>query len=486
VGKAAGVPLIHRAEYLMDSETGFEPLSWRDPDGFVVNVQGRILRAVALEKSEQTKQLIGTPWMTRLIADGAVPKTVEVPDPPRVMERMERWLWLEHDALPFPCYPHEITALQLFDAGQLTLKIALEAARHGWILKDASAWNVLYSQGRAVFVDLLSFDKQEPTGTWIAYGQFVRHFLLPLLVYRNLGITPPEVFLADRDGVTPERAYRLLHGLRLMSATALEFVVLPKMLARAGGRLIATQSTRKPRTFGAAMGAGLLMSTLRRLQGKLERLRPDKSGSASVWESYEEERQHYSDADLAVKKGFVREGLQDCRVVLDLGCNAGEFSLLAAECGKTVVAADSDHAALSRLYARVRGRTTPITPLALQIGRPTPAVGWQNKEVASFLDRSAGQFDCILLLGLLHHLLVSERATLPMLADLLDRLNPKRVILEWVDPKDQKFRQLAGLNGALYSQLDAAQLESCLRPKFRLVAKLPLPCATRVMYLWAR
>jgi hypothetical protein len=87
---------------------------------------------------------------------------------------------------------------------------------------------------------------------------------------------------------------------------------------------------------------------------------------------------------------------------------------------------------------------------------------------------------------LIHHLLVSERATLPMLASLLDRLRPRSVILEWVDPKDPKFRQLAGLNGALYSHLNEVRLEDSLNEKFDLVEKLPLPCATRVMYLWRR
>jgi hypothetical protein len=89
-------------------------------------------------------------------------------------------------------------------------------------------------------------------------------------------------------------------------------------------------------------------------------------------------------------------------------------------------------------------------------------------------------------LGLLHHLLVGERATLPMAAHLLDRLGAKQVILEWVDPTDPKFRQLAGLNGALYASLTAGLLEDCLRPKFELREKIVLPCSTRVMYSWRR
>jgi hypothetical protein len=73
-----------------------------------------------------------------------------------------------------------------------------------------------------------------------------------------------------------------------------------------------------------------------------------------------------------------------------------------------------------------------------------------------------------------------------MLAELLERLGPKRVVLEWVDPKDRKFLQLAGMNGDLYSELDSAQLEACMQQKFNLMERLSLPCATRVMYLWSR
>jgi 2-polyprenyl-3-methyl-5-hydroxy-6-metoxy-1,4-benzoquinol methylase len=461
-------------------------LSWRDPDGFVVNHHGDILRAVARAKAEQTRELIRSPWMVRLIAEGFVPGSTELLDPPPSIEGASQWLWIRHATLEFPCHPHEVTALQIYDAAQLTLKVALEAAQHGWMLKDASAWNVLFSLGRPVFVDLLSFDKGEPTGTWIAYGQFVRHFLLPLLLYRKLGFTPPDIFLTNRDGVSPERAFEWLGSPRLVSPLVLEFVVLPKLLSRAGSRLVASESNRKTRVLDVEMSRELLLRRMRRLQRIIEQLRPDKSKSASVWKGYEEERAHYSDADLVAKTGFVRQHLGESSHVLDLGCNAGEFSMLAAECGKTVVAADADHPALSRLYARIRGLGTQITPLHLNIGRPTPAVGWKNREVASFLDRAKGRFDCILMLGLIHHLLVSERATLPMLVELLDSLDPKRVILEWVDPKDPKFRQLAGLNTALYETLDASEMETFMGQKYSLVARAPLPCKTRVMYLWCR
>jgi len=470
----------------MDIASPSAVLSWRDPDGFVVNHRGEILRATALEKAEQTRALIHAPWMARFIAEGVVPGTHELADPPADIENAHQWKWLQHESLSFPCYPHEITALQLYDSAQLTLQVAIEAAQNGWVLKDASAWNVLFSLGRPVFVDLLSFAKQAPTGTWIAYGQFARNFLLPLLLYRKLGLTPADIFLANRDGISPEYAFQLLGRLRLMSPIGFEFVLLPRSLSRAGSRLIDSQNTRKPRQFDVELSGQLLLRTLRRLQRQLERLRPDKYSSDSTWKSYEEDRHHYSEADLTAKREFVRRYLRDATTVLDLGCNAGEFSLLAADCGKHVVAADADHGALSRLYARIRGLRRPIMPIALNIGRPTPAVGWENKEIASFLERATGQFDCILALGLIHHLLVGERVTLSMLADLLSGLDPKFVILEWVSPADPKFQQIAGLNAPLYSRLDAATLEAAMLQRFQMTAKMALPCGTRVMYLWSR
>jgi SAM-dependent methyltransferase len=485
----------------MDAAVAVEPLSWRDPDGFVVRDRGRILRAVTLEKRDQTRALLDSPWMRELMRTGVIPHTVELTQAVPSAADDGRWFWLEHEELTFPCYPHEITALQLYDSGQLTLRLALEAVENGWVLKDASAWNVLFDRGRAVFVDFSSFDRQPASGTWIAYGQFIRHYLLPLLLFRNLGLTPAEIFLTHRDGITPERASALLPGLRRWSPMGLELVSLPNWLAGAGSRRLSAEGGRTARQPGhealgprPALRRGLdpqvarsiLTRTLRRLQRLLRRLQPDPTRQRSLWVGYELGRDHYSAGDLAAKRDFVRRQLGDSRTVLDLGCNAGEFSVLAAETVEAVVAADSDHAALMRLHARTRADGARITPLQLNIARPTPALGWGNREVRSFLERAADRFDCVLMLGLMHHLLVSERATLPMLVDLLAQLGPKRVIVEWVDPSDPKFKQLAGVNAPLYATLSATLMEECFARQFRLLAKQPLPGAARTMYAWSR
>ena len=470
----------------MTDAADFRALSWRDPDGAVLDVDGRILRVVAHEKADQIRTLIGASWLSELVTQRSIPATVEISAPAIGGQFPKGTVWLEHERLSFPCYPHEVTALQLYDSAQLTLQLALVGARNGWTLKDASAWNVLHSDGRAVFVDLLSFDRQALTGMWRAYGQFVRHFILPLLLYRKVGLIPPEVFLPHRDGITPEWAFGYLRGTRLLSMLAIEHVFLPKVLAGAGSRMIARQRAVKPRVLDADIASHLAFNTLLRLQRTLRKLRPNEAKTASVWKSYEEERAHYSDADLKTKSEFVKSHVAGSGTVLDLGCNAGEFSRIAAATGASVVAADADHGALSRLYGRIRGTRERITPVWLNIGRPTPSVGWLNDEVRGFLERSAGRFDCVFALGLVHHLLVSERATLPMIVALFERLAPKRLIFEWVDPTDRKFQELAGFDYGLYRGLDSRVLEAAFSAKFCLKDKLALPCATRVMYLWER
>ena len=45
----------------MSIASDLKSLSWRDPDGFVVKEEGRILRAVMAGKSEHTKALLRAP-----------------------------------------------------------------------------------------------------------------------------------------------------------------------------------------------------------------------------------------------------------------------------------------------------------------------------------------------------------------------------------------------------------------------------------------
>ena len=461
-----------------------EQISWRDPSGFVAKKDGRIFRAVSTASIPQVQQLLESGWYRQGVTDGWFPESEWVAGRVPSVVDTGQLRWLEHRALAFPCYAHEITALQLYDAAKLTLAIAATALEHGWIIKDASAWNILFEHGKPRFCDILSFERTDDSGIWLAYAQFCRHFLIPLLLYRDAGMQPSSLFVLHRDGVQPDQARRLLGGWRAYVQPALEAVTLPSLFGR----------MEQSRTSARAQGPGaksaeltkfLLGRTLKRLEKHIDALKPAASAKPTKWENYEADRDHYSAPDVVVKTDFVRAAVQQPGIstVLDLGCNAGEFSKVAAHAGKTVLAADYDHGALSRLYQELRGGTLAISPILLDIGRPTPAVGWMNREVESFMVRASGKFDCIMALGLVHHLLVSERASLPMILEFFLSLDARFLVLEWIEPQDRRFTEIAGINEQLYADISIVSFEQIFSEKYDIEKKQQLVAGNRVLYL---
>src|SRR6266568_5005150 len=96
-------------------------VSWRDPSGHVVIQDGRVFRAVAPHVATRLGAILDSAWYGELVSSGSVVASDMLERPPPGIEGGERWTWIEHPRLGFPTYPHEITPLQLWDAGILTL-----------------------------------------------------------------------------------------------------------------------------------------------------------------------------------------------------------------------------------------------------------------------------------------------------------------------------------------------------------------------------
>ena len=171
--------------------------------------------------------------------------------------------------------------------------------------------------------------------------------------------------------------------------------------------------------------------------------------------------------------------------MLDLGCNSGRFSLLAASLGKSVVAIDKESAAVGNLWRRATEGNADILPLVVDIARPFGGVGWANQECTSFLDRARGRFDCVLALALVHHLLVSERAPLGLVFDLLQDITTRFVIVEYVDPSDAQFQRLLRGREALHAELSRAAFEAAARKRFEVIRSCELT-PTRIIYVLSK
>ena len=93
----------------------------------------------------------------------------------------------------------------LRDAALLTLDLCLEFIQTKWILKDATPWNILFDGSTPFLVDVTSIMPQDNNLLWVAYDQFCRLFLFPLLVGEVLsGTTSRALLLYSGGGISPE------------------------------------------------------------------------------------------------------------------------------------------------------------------------------------------------------------------------------------------------------------------------------------------
>jgi SAM-dependent methyltransferase len=390
---------------------------------------------------------------------------------------------VEHERIALPTYPYEWPPEMLHAAGLLTLDLALAAFDEGLGLKDATPFNVLFRGPSPVFVDWLSVERRDPHDpTWLPYAQFVRTFLLPLVAHREFGLPLDQVFLSRRDGLEPEEVYRLAGVSKRLKPSLLAHATLPTWLS---GRAEGTdeRAAWKPRRIENADRARfVLRSVFTRLRRALVRLEP--RASSSRWTEYMRDKTHYSGEDFSRKEAFVSQALADGRPrrVLDVGCNTGHFSALAARAGASVVALDGDPAVTGVVWRRAVAERADILPLIVNIARPTPATGWRNEECPSFLQRTRKSFDLVLMLAVLHHILVTERVPLDDVLGLAADLTTDLAVIEFVAPEDPMFRRIARGREHLHEGLTAAGFEAACAPHFEVVRRESTH-PTRVLYL---
>ncbi len=199
------------------------------------------------------------------------------------------------------------------------------------------------------------------------------------------------------------------------------------------------------------------------------------------------ETNNYTADHFASKDRFTQQLLAEHspRSVLDVGCNTGHFSLLAARSGARVVSLDYDPAVLGGLWRKAREEKLDVLPLVVNLTRPTPGVGWQNREWPSFLERARGAFDTVFMLAVIHHMLVTERVPLNDVIDLAAELTTRFLLIEFVAPEDSMFRRLTRGREELHRDLTAEVFEASCRRHFEIVRSQHVEGTSRWLY-WIR
>jgi SAM-dependent methyltransferase len=462
--------------------------TFRDPAGRLVLTERCALRQIRPDAVEATRAFLSTPLRAALEKSGdLIPSLIASPKSHSCV--MPGELWLEHPRVDPITYPWEWTPAQWRAAADLTLRIAGQSIRAGWTLKDATPLNILFRGGRPILVDVLSFERRDPRSTvWLAYGQFVRTFLLPLVALKHLS-WPLHATIFVRDGYEPAEIYKALGPIRRLSPSLFDVVTLATWLEqrgseRPGGREPSQQKTPVA-TRDPELAAHILVKRIARLGRQIAKTAP--ASRRTQWSEYARTATHYSPEAAAAKQEWVKHLLARCGParVLDVGANTGTYSLMAAETGASVVALDADAAAIELLWESAARQKLPITTLVANIARPTPAAGWRNREQLSLLDRLTGKFDLVLMLAVIHHFILREQLPLAHIADLCASLTCRWLVLEWVPASDPMFQQWLRGRDDLYGHLSEDDLAQAFSPFFTVTDRSQLANG-RVLFLLER
>jgi hypothetical protein len=238
----------------------------------------------------------------------------------------------------------------------------------------------------------------------------------------------------------------------------------------------ASQKISTSRQFSKNSMLGLLDS----LKGCISSLRWNPAGLG--WENYYEEH-NYSSEGMQHKKDIISHWLDLARpnTVWDLGANTGSFSRLASGRGIPTFAFDIDPAAVELNYGQcVAQQETNLLPLVLDLTNPSPSLGWQNQERASFLERAPA--DAVFALALVHHLAIGNNVPLDRLASFFNRLG-KYLIIEFIPKDDSQVQRLLANREDIFHDYTATGFESAFLKFFSIESIESIPDSTRQLYL---
>ena len=444
------------------------PSSFRDPSGFVFRANGQVYRQVNTQYAATYDRFMQSGLYEKLTASKKLLPHTEVTENLTGTNNFYKTLLPEQ--LRFISYPYEWCFDELKDAALLVLDIMKESIAHGFILKDATPFNVQFHNGKPVWIDTLSFDVYEPSKPWVAYRQFCECFLFPLYLGRYLKTDIHKTLSTYLEGIPASLTARLLPMRSSLNLGVWLHVYLHS----------AVKSENKPQAGQGGFNKKKLQNLIMHLETIISGFRGRRTGT--TWSDYYDAT-ILSHRYLTEKEKLFRQLIEKISfdTALDAGTNDGHFAKILAEKGASVIAIDNDSASINRLYDAVKQKKiTNVLPLQVDITQPSPALGYRNKERAAFFDRV--HTELVTALALIHHLVLSKNIPLSSLGEFFAEITGRYLLIEFVPPDDPKVIELSKSRTALHPY-DIETFEAGFGRHFTTLEKLQVPGTGRILYL---
>jgi ribosomal protein L11 methylase PrmA len=455
------------------------PGSFRDPQGQVFEVGQRVYRALYAPLAPYPATwadlgplaefvAAGKLWPARPLSNDEAPAELVAQAPGAVG-------FLEHPRLAAITFPYEWPFELLKRAALLHLELHRALLAGNLTLSDGYAYNVQFVGSRPVFIDSLAIVPYVEGQPWAGYAQFCESFLNPLLLASRGCESWQALYRGNLRGVPTRETARQLGSWGAIRAGAFVHVILNSQ-SNSGG---AAGGAKLPK-FSRA-GLDLLLGSLQRCIGKLQL--PATKGAH--WGGYESDNS-YSAQQRERKHAAIAEFVRRTKpaLVLDIGCNAGEYSQIALEAGaKSAIGLERDVQAVHRAVLRADTLNDTFLPLQMDIQNLSPAQGWGLTERRSVAERLRP--DAVLCLALIHHLVLTEGIPLERVVSGIVGLAPKGIV-EFVPLEDPMARKITGPPGRITHRYDLPTFLSTLSQTATITHQILLAEHGRVLVEYRR
>ncbi|MCX6055688.1 MAG: SAM-dependent methyltransferase [Chloroflexi bacterium] len=450
--------------------------SFRDPSGHLFISDDVLYRQVNQSYSKTYDLLISSGLYADLTEKGFLIPHKETSTPSD--DPQTAWKILQPDLVPFISYPYEWCFSELKDAALLTLEINRIALRKGMILKDASAYNIQFVNGKPILIDTLSFDIYRKGSAWDGYRQFCQHFLAPLALSALVDIRLILLSKNYIDGIPLDLASRLLPARTKFGLSGLGLHI--HFHAR-----VQQQYADKPDAPSGQVR--LTKEAMFKLLDGLTKtiLKLEWQPKGTEWGNYYQAT-NYSDESLRLKGEIVGKYIEKIQptTAWDLGANNGLFSREASRRGVLTIASDIDPAAVEKNYLTLRNQQEKnLLPLVMDLTNPSPALGWANQERQSFVQR--GPVDLVLALALIHHLAISNNLPLGLISDFFASI-ARWAIVEFIPKNDSQVARLLSTRKDIFPSYTQKGFEEAFKLSFKTVEKAGVHGSERTLYLLER
>jgi len=447
--------------------------SFRDPSGFLFWQDKILYRQINQCYSSQYDHLMKSGLYKELIKENLlIPHQEHNGD--YIHSSKELYKVIQPEIVPFISYPYEWSFSMLQDAALLTLEIQKRALAKGMSLKDCSAYNIQFHNGKPIFIDTLSFDFYNEGLPWVAYRQFCQHFLAPLALMSFTDIRLNQFFKLYIDGIPLDLASSLLPY-----KTHLRFGLLAHIHLHAKSQAHFADKNKKldskKKISNHAMH-GLIDS----LEVSVKNLKWNPHGTE--WSGYYDDT-NYSEKAFQHKKQLISDYLTEIKPdkVWDLGANTGVFSHLAGDQGIQTVAFDIDPAAVEKFYLYCRKRKIEkVLPLLLDLTNPSPSLGWAHMERMALAER--GPVEMVFALALIHHLAIGNNVPLKDIAGFLATLC-HNLVIEFIPKHDSQVQRLLVTREDIFTTYSQNDFEQEFCRYFVISKKVDIDDSVRTLYL---